>query len=61
VLTVWAAEKCPDFRKRLEETFGQAEEIKIQERDRRGRPTDYFIYRARSLDKGQGIRIGGYQ
>jgi spermidine synthase len=52
VLTVWAAEKCPDFQKRLEEVFGQAEEITIQEMDRRGRPTDYFIYRARSLDKG---------
>jgi spermidine synthase len=52
VLTVWAAEKCPDFQKRLEEVFGQAEEITIQETDRRGQPTDYFIYRARSLDKG---------
>ena len=52
VLTVWAAEKCPHFQKRLEEVFGQAEEIRIQEMDRRGRPTDYFIYRARSLDKG---------
>lgn len=50
VLTVWAAEKCPGFQKRLEEVFGQSEEIKIQEADRRGRPTDYFIYRARSLD-----------
>ncbi|MFB0537637.1 MAG: spermine/spermidine synthase [Anaerolineae bacterium] len=52
VLTVWAAEKCLDFQKRLEEVFGQAEEITVQEADRRGRPTDYFIYRARSLDKG---------
>jgi spermidine synthase len=52
VLTVWAAEKCPHFQKRLEEVFGQAEEITIQEMDRRGRPADYFIYRARSLDKG---------
>jgi spermidine synthase len=52
VLTVWAAEKCPDFQKRLEEVFGQAEEITVQETDRRGRPTAYFIYRARSLDKG---------
>jgi spermidine synthase len=52
VLTVWAAEKCSDFQKKLEEVFGQAEEITIQETDRRGRPTDYFIYRARSLDKG---------
>ncbi len=52
VLTVWAAEKCPDFQKRLEKVFGQAEEITVQETDRRGRPTDYFIYRARSLDKG---------
>ncbi len=49
VLTVWAAEKCPDFQKRLEKVFGQAEEITIQETDRRGRLTDYFIYRARSL------------
>jgi spermidine synthase len=52
VLTVWAAQKCPDFQKMLEEVFGQAEEITIQETDRRGQPTDYFIYRARSLDKG---------
>jgi spermidine synthase len=52
VLTIWAAQECPDFQKRLEEVFGQAEEITIQETDRRGRPTDYFIYRARSLDKG---------
>jgi spermidine synthase len=49
VLTVWAAEKCPDFQKRLEKVFGQAEEITIQETDRRGRLTDYFIYRACSL------------
>ena len=49
VLTVWAPVKCPDFQKRLEEVFGQAEEITVQETDRRGRPTDYFIYRARSL------------
>jgi spermidine synthase len=47
VLTVWAAEKCPDFQKRLEEVLGQAEEITVQETDRRGRPTDYFIYRTR--------------
>ena len=51
VLTVWAAERCPDFQKRLEEVFGQAEEITIQETDRRNRLTDYFIYRACSLDK----------
>ena len=50
VLTVWAAEKCSDFQKGLGEIFGQVEEIRIQEPDRRGRPTDYFIYRARSLD-----------
>jgi spermidine synthase len=49
VLTVWAAEKCPDFQKRLEEVLGQAEEITVQETDGRGRPTDYFIYRTRSL------------
>jgi spermidine synthase len=49
VLTVWAAEKCPDFQRRLEKVFGQAEEITVQEMDRRGRPTDYFIYRARLL------------
>jgi spermidine synthase len=48
VFTVWAAEKCSDFQKRLEGVFGQAEEIAIQETDRRGRPTDYFIYRVRS-------------
>lgn len=57
VLTVWAAEKCPDFQKKLEEVFGQAEEITIQETDRRGQPTDYFIYRARAqtMDEGRGI------
>jgi spermidine synthase len=49
VLTVWAAERCPDFQKRLGEVFGQAEEIIIQETDRRGRPMDYFIYRAHLL------------
>jgi len=48
VFTVWAAERCPDFQERLERVFGQAEEITIQEADRRGRPADYFIYRARS-------------
>jgi len=52
VLTVWAAERCPDFQKRLDEVFGQAEEITVQETDRRGRLADYFIYRARSLAKG---------
>lgn len=56
VLTVWAAERCPDFWKRLEEVFGQAEEITVQEVDRRGRPTDYFIYRARSKPRGIGQR-----
>jgi len=49
VFTVWAAERCPDFHKGLEEVFGQTEEIVVQEVDRCGRPTDYFIYRARSL------------
>jgi hypothetical protein len=48
MLTVWAAEKCLDFQRRLVEVFGQAEEITVQETDRRGRPTDYFIYRTRS-------------
>ena len=52
VLTVWAAERCPDFQKRLAKVFGQTEEITVQETDRRGRLADYFIYRARSLAKG---------
>jgi spermidine synthase len=52
VLTVWAAEKCSDFQKRLGEIFDQAEEITVQETDRRGRPTAYFIYRARSKTLG---------
>ncbi len=52
VLTVWAAERCPDFQHRLKKVFGQTEEITVQETDRRGRLADYFIYRARSLDKG---------
>lgn len=59
VLTVWAAEKCPDFQKRLEEVFGQAEEITVQEIDRRSRPTDYFIYRARSLGRGEALPTTG--
>ena len=47
ILTVWAAEKCPAFQTRLEKVFDQTEVITVQEMDRRGHPTDYFIYRTR--------------
>ncbi len=49
VLAVWASEKCQAFQTRLEEAFAQSEVITVQEMDRRGRPTDYFIYRTRSF------------
>ena len=45
ILTVWAEKECPSFHTRLEEIFGSAEVISIQEKDRRGNPTDYYIYR----------------
>lgn len=46
VFTVWAAEKSETFEMRLKEVFGQAELITVQDIDRSGRSTDYFVYRA---------------
>jgi spermidine synthase len=48
VFTVWSAQKCPAFHKRLGEIFGRTELITVQDIDRRGLSTDYFIYRTRS-------------
>ena len=50
VFIVWAAQKCAAFQKRLEEVFGPTELITVQDTDRCGRSTDYFIYRTRSFD-----------
>jgi spermidine synthase len=49
VLTVWAAEECAGFQKRLEEVFGATEMIAVHDSDSSGRCFDYFIYRARAL------------
>lgn len=49
ILTVWAEKECQPFHTRLEEIFGSAEVISVQEKDRRGNPTDYYIYRTRSV------------
>lgn len=53
VFSVWAAEKCAAFRKRLDEVFGRTELIAVQDRDRRGRSTDYFLYRTRADERKQ--------
>lgn len=53
VFTVWAAQECPTFQKRLEEVFGRTELITVQDTDRSGRSTDYFIYRARTVENCQ--------
>jgi len=53
VFIVWAAQKCAAFQKRLEEVFGPIELITVQDTDRCGRSTDYFIYRTRSFDYHQ--------
>lgn len=55
VFIVWAAEKCAAFQIRLEKVFGQTELITVQDMDRRGRPTNYFIYRARPFGKNQNF------
>jgi spermidine synthase len=47
ILTVWAEKECQPFHTRLEEIFGYAEVISVQEKDRRDNPTDYYIYRTR--------------
>ena len=53
VFTVWAAQQCPAFQKRLEEVFGRTELITVQDADRSGRSADYFIYRTRSFNDNQ--------
>ncbi len=60
VFAVWAAQQCPAFQKRLEEVFGRTELITVQDTDRSGRSTDYFIYRTRTSENhqnsGQALR-----
>jgi spermidine synthase/Fe-S-cluster containining protein len=53
VFTVWAAQQCPAFQKRLDEVFGRTELITVQDTDRSGRSTDYFIYRTRAFENYQ--------
>ena len=53
VFVVWAAQKCAAFQKRLEEVFGPTELITVNDTDRSGRSTDYFIYRTRSFNDNQ--------
>ena len=53
VFVVWAAQKCAAFQKRLEEVFGPTELITVNDTDRCGRSTDYFIYRTRSFNDNQ--------
>ncbi len=47
VLAVWSAHRCDNFQKRLEDIFHTTDVVTIQDFDRRGNPTDYFIYRGR--------------
>jgi spermidine synthase len=47
VLAVWGASPAPEFQARLMNVFGEATAIRVVEPDLRGRPTDYFIHRAR--------------
>lgn len=47
VLTVWSAHRCDDFLQRLEDIFDTTDVVTVHDRDRRGNPTDYFIYRGR--------------
>ena len=51
VFIIWSAQKCTVFQKRLEEVFGRTELITVQDMDRHGRSTDYFIYRTQSFEK----------
>jgi len=51
VLTVWSAERSPEFQQRLMALFGRAEEIGVEDVDPRGELTTYWIYR---------VRIGHY-
>ena len=57
VFVVWAAQKCAAFQKRLEEGFGPTEMITVNDTDRSGRSTDYFIYRTRSFE-GYQMNLG---
>ncbi len=50
VFAVWAAQRCVSFQRRLEGVFGRAELITIEDTDRRGRSTDYFIYRTQVFE-----------
>lgn len=52
VLTVWSAERDGVFRQRLQGAFEQVDEIVINDLDQRGRPVDYFVYRARKGEEG---------
>ncbi len=52
VLAVWAAERCPDFLVELARLFAWADEQVVVE-DVEGRATDYFIYRAGTVDRGR--------
>jgi len=46
VFTVWAAERNEAFEQRLKEVYEQAETITVEDLDIRGKPTEYYIYRA---------------
>jgi len=47
VLTVWSAHRCEKFLKCLEEIFHSTDVVTVEDIDKRGNPTDYFIYRSR--------------
>jgi len=50
VFIVWAAQKSQAFQERLEEVFTNTELITVQDMNRSGCLTDYFIYRSRSFN-----------
>lgn len=45
VLAVWSAQRCDDFQKHLENIFETTDVFTVHNPDKRGNPTDYFIYR----------------
>ncbi len=49
VFTVWSAERSKAFEGRIEEVFERAETITVEDSDSRGKPTEYYIYRAQRL------------
>jgi len=58
VFTVWAAQECPAFRKRLAAVFRRTELFTVQDRDRGGRLAEYFLYRTRADErKGLGSSV----